>query len=371
MAIMPCKSDGCDRTATTRGLCHACYENLRSKGLLEAKKCRGCDGPCPGRKHYCSDDCKPRCSVQGCGDQAICRGWCTFHYTRWKLAGDPTAEFSRQQYSDGQLCSFKGCGGKARKAGLCSSHYGQRRKGQELRPLEKKHKKIGLTSCCIHACPHPVKEFYLCNTHIMRLRRTGTTNLIERPPNRCRFPKCESPASGDRWCVKHYKRIKKTGSPFDKDQPFVKDDWTECVICHDEIPESRGASRYCSAGCIWIAGHGDRPRSSPCAQCGTAIDYWKRDHRGRLVKASRKLCGNCDRPASLSRFVPHLAERDGVECGICGKDIDLDITWPDPMSRSVDHVIPYSLGGENDVSNYQLTHLRCNMLKSNRVAEAV
>ena len=31
------------------------------------------------------------CSVEGCPDAAIVRGWCAKHYTRWKRTGDPTA----------------------------------------------------------------------------------------------------------------------------------------------------------------------------------------------------------------------------------------------------------------------------------------
>lgn len=29
------------------------------------------------------------CSIEGCASRAICRGWCTKHYTRWKRHGDP------------------------------------------------------------------------------------------------------------------------------------------------------------------------------------------------------------------------------------------------------------------------------------------
>lgn len=39
---------------------------------------------------YCSDDCKPRCSVEGCEGPKRKRGWCASHYAQWKRTGvDP------------------------------------------------------------------------------------------------------------------------------------------------------------------------------------------------------------------------------------------------------------------------------------------
>lgn len=55
-------------------------------------------------------------------------------------------------------------------------------------------------------------------------------------------------------------------------------------------------------------------------------------------------------------------------CGICGQPVDFSLKWPDPMSKSVDHIIPVSKGGHpSDISNLQLAHLCCNREKSNRL----
>lgn len=32
---------------------------------------------------------KPTCSIEGCDNEALCRGWCRTHYKRWKRHGDP------------------------------------------------------------------------------------------------------------------------------------------------------------------------------------------------------------------------------------------------------------------------------------------
>lgn len=58
-----------------------------------------------------------------------------------------------------------------------------------------------------------------------------------------------------------------------------------------------------------------------------------------------------------------LAKRDGWKCGICGGAIDPTLKYPNLQSRSIDHVIPKSVGGTDEEGNLQLAHLRCNALK--------
>lgn len=58
-----------------------------------------------------------------------------------------------------------------------------------------------------------------------------------------------------------------------------------------------------------------------------------------------------------------IMERDGPNCGLCGEPIDLRFHSPDPLSRSLDHVIPLSRGGKHRYDNCQAAHLGCNMKK--------
>ena len=62
-----------------------------------------------------------------------------------------------------------------------------------------------------------------------------------------------------------------------------------------------------------------------------------------------------------SRTIPQdvkiaVSVRDGGKCQRCGSTKDLQY----------DHVIPYSMGGDNSVENIQLLCRRCNAAKSNR-----
>lgn len=55
-------------------------------------------------------------------------------------------------------------------------------------------------------------------------------------------------------------------------------------------------------------------------------------------------------------------------CGICGKPVDKSIKYPDPMSPSVDHIIPVSRNGDPiSLDNLQLTHRYCNRQKGDNL----
>jgi 5-methylcytosine-specific restriction endonuclease McrA len=60
--------------------------------------------------------------------------------------------------------------------------------------------------------------------------------------------------------------------------------------------------------------------------------------------------------------------RDRWRCGICSKFVDCDLRYPDPLSSSLDHIIPLACGGSHTRNNVQLAHLRCNCLKQDKVA---
>ena len=63
-----------------------------------------------------------------------------------------------------------------------------------------------------------------------------------------------------------------------------------------------------------------------------------------------------------------LGKADNTPCAICGKPIDYSLKPPNPLSVSVDHIIPISRGGHpSDLDNLQLTHLCCNVSKSNKL----
>ena len=58
-------------------------------------------------------------------------------------------------------------------------------------------------------------------------------------------------------------------------------------------------------------------------------------------------------------------------CALCGKPVDFSLRYPDPMSKTVDHIVPIARGGHpSDLDNLQLAHLACNLAKADRLAGA-
>jgi 5-methylcytosine-specific restriction endonuclease McrA len=59
----------------------------------------------------------------------------------------------------------------------------------------------------------------------------------------------------------------------------------------------------------------------------------------------------------------YLADRDGLKCHLCNLRLSLLAKHPNPGYASIDHVIPLSAGGTNDLANLRLAHLVCNLRK--------
>lgn len=93
----PCVQCGADipRTKPTGAipkLCQVCKPPARTT-------CLGCgqpmdrkvrtDGTLGPAKKYCSEPCRPRCSIEGCERPLRKLEWCANHYTVWHATGDP------------------------------------------------------------------------------------------------------------------------------------------------------------------------------------------------------------------------------------------------------------------------------------------
>lgn len=108
------------------------------------------------------------------------------------------------------------------------------------------------------------------------------------------------------------------------------------------------------------------------AQCRRCDNRLRSDHRRRKPEQQRALnqrrrawkAGVPSEPVSYD----DLRERDGDNCSLCGEPIDFTLQWPDPMSRSRDHILPLSLGGHDVASNLRLVHLRENIARGNRLS---
>ena len=101
----------------------------------------------------------------------------------------------------------------------------------------------------------------------------------------------------------------------------------------------------------------ERAAADPIAHAARKQERWQRRRAQKLAL-----------PAEKFRH-EDVYERDGWICGLCGEPVDRELRYPDPMSPSLDHVIPLSRGGHHVLENVQLAHLTCNVRKQARVAE--
>lgn len=157
----------------------------------------------------------------------------------------------------------------------------------------------------------------------------------------------------------------------------------ERVAAAEAAWRTANAERYRQIRRRWAAANPD-PQSSDRAAA------WRRAHPERMKLARRRWskanpeqvrvnrqrrrdrmrtpqgAGLMER--GLNRTV--VFERDEWTCQLCGAFIDRNLRGPDPMSPSIDHVIPLVRGGDHVYSNMQASHLLCNMRKGSKIAAA-
>lgn len=299
---------------------------------------------------------KSTCSVEGCEKIVNARGWCSWHYQQWKkknprkcraCGGSMAGRAPRALYCSDECrkCSAEGCDHPSAARGLCITHYGRVARGLPL----------------VHRCE-------TCETPIDPARRFCSEDCKPR----CAFGGCGRPYRySDGYCVKHGAMTRSHGSPIGAFEWREKADEYECLTCKVTFYPNGYSRRYCSPRCArtFFFHKGEVPSLDfHCGMCGIEVN---RDRKGNLGhRLDRKLCADCRR----SRRQRHksspleLANRDGKDCGICGEVVDLKLRHPDPMSGSVDHIIPVALGGAvRDKQNLQLSHLSCNLSKQARL----
>lgn len=156
----------------------------------------------------------------------------------------------------------------------------------------------------------------------------------------------------------------------------------QCATCDVRYYSQRDGVSYCSERCRHI---GTYPRKSPiptaCIVCSRSIA--QKDMGSPRVYCSKRCIRKANRKtrniqrhiverrrrsrlkaAKVGTVSPYrVFARDEWVCWICRDAIVRDAVYPDPLSPSVDHVIPVSKGGEHSMANVRAAHLICNSLK--------
>lgn len=374
-----CSIDGCGKPVLARGWCGAHYRRWRIHGepggaeLIRkpagsvACGVEGCTGfarvygLCG--KHYqrldrlnsteLPDHGARKCDVEGCGRTAESRGWCSMHYKRWQAHGDPEATLHTE------TCSVEGCERKHSGRGLCATHYARWKAGTPLdAPLQVNNKG---KACSIAGCEKPAEKLGWCIMHHARWRKHGDVNAA---------------------------KLDRTPSPDGM-----------CVICHTE-PVAPDSVRYCSVRCKGRADRARQPKPPVevliCIDCNDLFERPSRlgdpPQRCEPCRDAHKKRWNAEWSSEWQKRYPEkvrareaqrraqklclpyevfedleIFKRDQWICGLCAEPVDKTLRWPDPFSPSLDHILPLSRGGHHTRENCQLSHLRCNLRKNNRI----
>lgn len=330
-----CSIPECDKKAHSRGWCSGHYRRWHLTGN-PIIRCQGCDSALPlqyGAQKYCSPECRPRCEVADCDRPQRKMKWCEKHHARWGRTGDPVKVTSTEWATHWEciVCGKaveKGSGRRRFCSGRCQGADSRKRNPPPRIVLIPEGQVPVEKQCTIDGC--------------IKQRRYKL------------------------YCCQHYSMWTRHGNPLAKPKRN-KSGTGSCDNCGEAVS---GKKRFCSSQCKWQYGkyEGRRPTETPCAQCGETINLAELVGRAkRLRDVNTKVCGKCRRwtPQRVDRAA--LLERDFLICGICDEPVDPDLKYPDRMSPSVDHVIPRSLGGSDDFDNLQLAHLACNVMKRDRV----
>lgn len=179
---------------------------------------------------------------------------------------------------------------------------------------------ITMKICKILDCDKPSKAKGICAMHYARLTRHGDVNYVTTyPAKTCKINNCDKSAHyknrGRRgWCCMHYSRWLLHGNPYTD----MKRKHYSCTI----------------AGC-------DNKHSGK-GLCSNHYAYKRRNEKGRGHR----------------RYYKDLLWNQGFVCNICS----INIKYGD---GDVDHVIPVTKGGGDDISNLQVLCHACNMRKFN------
>ncbi len=137
-----------------------------------------------------------------------------------------------------------------------------------------------------------------------------------------------------------------------------------CLLCEESYvprPKARPDQRWCSKSCAQAWRNGARPPYERQVVTGMARKVAKA--RARRLRHAQTWDGITDE---------EILERDGWRCQIPGckrRPIRKDLKYPHPRSKSIDHIVPLSHGGDDAAENKRAAHFGCNVARGNEMGD--
>jgi 5-methylcytosine-specific restriction endonuclease McrA len=264
------------------------------------------------------------------------------HYDRWKKGQSPevTPPMGRPRRTTFVACAHDGCDDRTVSRGLCRKHYNAWYHADPSRA----NKAIRRSpSCSVEGCGQPHKARGYCDSHYWKFRQHGDPLYVQETAS-CSVDGCDAKYYCRSFCSKHYSSWAQYGDPLAASPRFFYDASSMCS--EDACVERPIARGLCDSHYqrMWSVKNHDKRRSG---------DLRRRARRAAVPSEDV-------RPSVVF-------ERDVWICHLCEGPIDRLVVFPDPMSSSVDHVIPLSRGGHHIYSNCAAAHLVCNLRKGSRI----
>lgn len=179
---------------------------------------------------------------------------------------------------------------------------------------------------------------------------------------------------GDKFRLNNYKIKAENKESFKKERKlYIK----YCKYCGNEFNTFYNHQLFCCSNCYELFNKKPKKQyNNKCLWCGKNFISNRK---------SNFCCKSCYRSSYQKGVLHHrpykinnssqnriyrniIGERDNWICNICGEKIDKNLKYPNPMSASLDHIIPLSKGGQHSYDNVHIAHLYCNcVLKKDKL----
>lgn len=273
------------------------------------------------------------CRVDGCNEKVHSKGFCNKHFCRYRRLGDPLAEVKEQ--GERLPVEMKDC--------ECC--------GKEFKPKRDRRRKYVVQKYCSPECAASSIRLYddpLDKPTLTRPRKIYPIN--------CSI------------CGKVFIARNKATRVCPNDECKKKEARQKAVEYDKRTSNKDTCPRNCKeCGKLFEPVYGMKRRVFCSEECST-----KHSKKAEWYKAMKKR-NNRTRRARINS-VPSIYYndkdifvRDGWVCGICGETVDENLIYPNPLSASIDHILPLSKRGCDTPDNVQLAHLICNSIKRDQI----
>ena len=298
------------------------------------------------------------CSVEGCANPVIARGWCRAHYQRWW----------KRNREDVEVCLIEDCEEPASSRGWCIKHYNRWWRTGSPDIVRHRHDGNRIDRSERKTCETCGQQF-TAKAGIGReqwkaqrfcgLSCANSARAQDQSHRRKSFRQSLSQqlVAAASWEA-HRRR---------QDRADIKSAASMLVPAVDRLhagPVCRSSARprqrqfvqgWCSdCGESFVVIRGWWHGSTRCSDC--THRYWKMgDHRGRARRYGVEY-------QAFSR--EHIFERDGWRCQLCGVKVVRCVRGKiNQRGATLDHIVPLSQGGGHTEDNVQCACWGCNVTK--------